>query len=371
MSKNSRAGLYVHVPFCKTKCPYCDFFSITDLSQTTRWLKAIEAEAALCDEGFPAFDTLFIGGGTPSCLNAREIERLFAVLRRRFTFTEAPEVTVEVNPDDVTTESLDIFTSMGVNRLSIGIQSFDDGELQFLGRRHDSRSGRKALEAAKATHFSNISVDLIYGLPGQTTQSWLTSLTTALSFQPSHLSCYELTMEGNTPFARETRRGHLAPIGEDDGRRFFLTTTRFLRERGYLHYEVSNFALDNNFRCHHNLKYWEHQPYLGLGPSAHSFLHGSRWWNVKTVDEYCQQAIDGVKPREGREYLSEDQLRLERLFLGLRTRTGVSVEELSASGIGEEKIVSLVKSGHLRTRGNRVVPTVKGFLVADRLPLIM
>lgn len=371
MSKNSRAGLYVHVPFCKTKCPYCDFFSLTDLSETARWLRAIDAEAALCDDGFPVFDTLFVGGGTPSCLTDRELDILFGHLRRRFAFSGAAEITVEVNPDDVTDTILKTFVSLGVNRISMGIQSFDDNELRFLGRRHNSLQARKAIGMATSAGISNMSIDLIYGLPGQSIQSWCYSLETALDCEPTHISCYELTFEGRTPFARQASRGRMAPVDEETARRFFLTTTRFLTQRGYIHYEVSNFARDRDSRCRHNLTYWEHHPYLGLGPSAHSFLYGSRWWNVTSFDEYCHQAMNGIKPRGGREYLSEDQLRLERLFLGLRTKKGVSLEEVSASAMKRETIERLVQSGHLRIREDRVVPTVRGLLIADKLPLII
>lgn len=278
------AGLYVHVPFCRTKCLYCDFYSTTDDSLVDTWLQAIDQEMRLYKECFNVFDSLYIGGGTPSLLDTARITLLFSSLRNHFTFLPDSEITVEINPDDAGIERFRTLKSLGVNRLSIGVQSFVDDELAFLRRRHTAAAAERALEMAREAGFSHIGIDLIYGLPGQTKRGWRNTLERALSFAPKHLSCYQLTVEETTPLGLKVSRGEVRmPEGEQE-RALFLLTSRFLQEHGFVHYEVSNFAVSSDFFCRHNRKYWRHVPYLGLGPAAHSFDGGQRWWDHKTVE---------------------------------------------------------------------------------------
>lgn len=382
------AGLYVHIPFCLTKCPYCDFFSVTDLSLVDNFLNALLREASLYSGKFGTFDTLYIGGGTPSILNSAQMTRLFSGLRSAFEFDPSCEVTVEVNPDDITAEKLRGFRADGANRLSIGVQSFRDKDLAFLKRRHGAKAAKKAIESALEAGFENLSVDLMYALPGQTEHSWLSSLEQATSYPISHLSCYELTIEERTPFGRMREEGNLREATEDKGRDLFLLTSEFLEDKGFMHYEISNYAMEgascssSSLPCPlyegamkapiavHNSKYWSHVPYLGLGPSAHSFDGGMRSWNVRSVSEYCKSLFDDKRPTAGREELTADQLRLERLYLGFRTRVGVSRQDIEESDNSGQTLLDLVDAGLLEINGERIVPTRKGYLIADHLPLL-
>jgi len=367
-------GLYIHIPFCQSKCAYCDFFSITDLSLVSDWLAALEKEARSYQPRFGAFDTLYLGGGTPSLLAAPQITALMDCLRRYFSFFPDTEVTLEANPDDLTSEKLMLYKDLGVNRLSVGVQSFNDRELAFLGRRHTARQTVEALGAARAAGFANLSLDLIYGLPGQTLEGWRKTLEQALSFNPEHLSCYQLTYEPDTPLGRRKARGEVAPATEEEERAFFLFTSRFLEEGGYRHYEISNFARQGEAGsepCYsrHNRKYWRHIPYLGLGPGAHSYQNGARWWNVSSVKQYGQDLEQGRTPVAASETLSEEQLLLEVLYLGLRTRDGVPLDLLRRTPGGENSLSELQESGLIRVRQGRAAPTRRGFLLADRLAL--
>ncbi|OPY76891.1 MAG: Oxygen-independent coproporphyrinogen-III oxidase 1 [Syntrophorhabdus sp. PtaU1.Bin153] len=365
-----KPGLYIHVPFCKTKCPYCDFYSITDLSAQGAWLHALQVEIDFYKHDFGTFETLYIGGGTPTVLSERDLDNLFRALHAGFSFCAGAEITVEANPDDITKDKLVFLRSRGVNRLSVGVQSFDENELRFLERRHTAAGAEKALSLVREAGFTNFGIDLMYGLPGQTGEGWLATLRKALTFEPPHLSCYELTLEETTALGKMKMAGQIAPLTEDEGEKFFLRTSRFLQHHGFIHYEISNFARSDDYCSRHNRKYWRHVPYLGLGPGAHSFQGGIRWWNYRSVDRYCGAAKSGVKPVGGSEILSSEQLRFERLFLGLRTHHGVTMEDAFGTSPSEPLLSRIRASGLITMRHNRIVPTLKGFLIADRLPLM-
>jgi oxygen-independent coproporphyrinogen-3 oxidase len=369
MSPDSYAGLYVHIPFCRTKCPYCDFYSVTDDTLIGAYPAALEAEARLYRERFPAFDTLFFGGGTPSWLGEAHLAELVKTLRRHFIFAPDTEFTLEANPDDVTPEKLCRWRELGVNRLSLGAQSFDEDELRFLGRRHTARQTLVAIDLIRAAGFSNLGLDLMYGLPGQGLAAWQETMQTALSYSPEHLSCYQLTLAAKTPLGRAAARGDLNVPDEEAQREFFLLTHEFLTARGYLHYEVANFAREEKYLCRHNLKYWTHTPYLGLGAGAHSFAAGRRWWNCLSVADYGAALSAGQAPVAGTETLTPDQLRLETLFLGFRTRAGVSLALLRAYPRGEAVLAELIQAGLVRVERERAIATPQGLVVADGLPL--
>jgi oxygen-independent coproporphyrinogen-3 oxidase len=332
----------------------------------------VPAQAKACGyqrTTFPAFDTLYLGGGTPSLLEADQFVELMTTLRRYFSFAPNTEFTLEANPDDATPEKLRFWRDLGVNRLSLGVQSLDEEELRFLGRRHTAGQALQALSQSRAAGFANLSADLMYGLPGQTLETWVRTLEQVLAFTPEHLSCYQLTLAPDTPMGAAATRGEFAPLTEEAERDFFLLTSRFLGERGYLHYEVSNFARDKEHRCRHNLKYWRHVPYLGLGPGAHSFDGRRRWWNFSSVAQYCSSVKAGGAPVAGEETLSAEQLRLEALYLGFRTREGVSLELLQARSRWQASLTELSRAGLLRMEAGRAKATVQGLVVADRLPL--
>jgi oxygen-independent coproporphyrinogen-3 oxidase len=363
------SGLYVHVPFCRTKCIYCDFYSITRTGLVDAWLKALKKEIQLRRGSWEKFDTVYVGGGTPTVLGSDGLLRLFTLLRDSFTFSGNAEITVEANPDDIEPEMLTLLRSLGVNRLSFGVQSFDDDELSFLKRRHSATRAEAALAAATGAGFSNIGLDLIYGLPGQTKKRWLASLERALSFSPVHLSCYQLTVEGRTPLAILAESGKIVLPGNEKSATLFLATSRYLEERGFIHYEVSNFAASEESTCRHNEKYWSHVPYLGLGPSAHSFDGSKRWWNLHSVEGYCAAFDNGEAPVEGSEVLTPDQVRLERCYLGLRTRRGVDLADLPEHSA--PAIRQLRKARLVRVREGRLIPSTRGLLVADSLPVLL
>ncbi|OPY71695.1 MAG: Oxygen-independent coproporphyrinogen-III oxidase 1 [Syntrophorhabdus sp. PtaU1.Bin002] len=363
-------GLYIHVPFCKTKCPYCDFYSVTDLSIKDAWLHALQIEMDLYRYDFGTFETLYIGGGTPTVLSDDDLGNLFDALHARFTFSADAEITIEANPDDITKDRLIFLRSLGANRLSVGVQSFEEDELRFLKRRHAAAGAERALSLVTEAGFTNFGIDLMYGLPGQTDERWLKTLRKALAFEPTHLSCYELTLEETTVLGKMKMAGQFASLTEEEGQRFFLLTSRFLQEHGFVHYEISNFARGDEYCSRHNRKYWRHAPYLGLGPGAHSFQDGVRWWSYRSVEQYCTALEGDLKPVGESETLSSEQLRLERLFLGLRTREGVTMHDAFGEFSSEPLLSQIKKSGLVTTRDNRIVPTVKGFLVADRLPLM-
>jgi oxygen-independent coproporphyrinogen-3 oxidase len=367
--RSARAGLYVHVPFCRTKCAYCDFYSVTERDKEAQWLAAIGCEAALYKDRFAGpFDSIYIGGGTPTSLFDGQLAALLDMLRREFAFSPDCEVTVEANPDDVDEGRLKMLAALGCNRLSFGIQSFDDRELALLKRRHNADRAARAIEAAKTVGFSNIGLDLMYGLPGQTMAGWRATLERALSFGPAHLSCYQLTMEGRTPLAQMVSAGELALPADEEVRALFLETSRGLSAAGFIHYEVSNFALPGR-TCRHNEKYWRRVPYLGLGPSAHSFDGRTRWWNHRSLKSYIGVALAGERPVASHEALSAGQIELERLYLGLRTRRGIRLTDVKEKSL--LAVRELRRAGLLRRRNGRLVPSPAGYLVADSLPVLL
>jgi oxygen-independent coproporphyrinogen-3 oxidase len=373
---NANAGLYIHIPFCRSKCSYCDFYSITDRSQVADYLHSLSREMEYYREFASLFDTVYVGGGTPSCLDTRQLAELLHRVREVFPIAPVAEITVEVNPGDVDTVFLKKLRDAGFNRVSIGVQSFDNSILKSLGRRHDGREGREAVEAARAAGFDNIGIDLIYGVPGQSQKRWRETLETALGFDPEHLSCYELTLEEGTPFYRRIERGEFCLPGEEEAYRFFSMTSAFLEQRGYTHYEVSNFARERILISRHNHKYWDHTPCLGLGPAAHSFNGKRRWWNHRCLELYRQDVESGRAPVTGEEDLTPEELRLEALYFGFRTKRGIHVPEFRERyGIDlfQEKgtvLRCLRDEGLVTLDDDFLAPTRRGLALADRLCLL-
>ncbi len=371
MNPHQKPGLYVHCPFCMKKCPYCDFYSVASTSLVSRWLDAFKKEVIYYKDRFERFDTLYLGGGTPTVLDIRALERLMEHLFAHFVFDPDSESTIEANPGDLAGDKVNHIKALGFNRINLGVQSFDDRELLFLGRRHTASDAEQTLKKLRSSGFENVGVDLIYGLEGQSLKGWIETLKRAVSFRPEHLSCYQLTIEKGTPFWRMKEKGMIEPLDEEEGRAFFLTTSRFLEECGYIHYEISNFAREKACCSRHNWKYWRHVPYLGLGPSAHSFQNSTRWWNFRSIKKYCEALEDQKAPVEDRESLTEEQIRLESVALGLRTSEGFDLKSHCAGPELTDMLSCLQESGFLRIINNRVLPTKKGFLVADRLPLYL
>jgi oxygen-independent coproporphyrinogen-3 oxidase len=362
-------GLYVHIPFCRSKCPYCAFYSIASATHIPRWLKAFREEINHYKGHFDEFDSLYLGGGTPSFLKVGDLAFMMERLLNHFDFARDTEITLEANPCDLNREKIASLRYLGFNRISLGVQSFDDDALSFLGRRHSAGQSKKALMDLRSAGFENIGVDLIYGFEGQTLEGWLKNLKQAMEFEPEHVSCYQLSIEKKTPFGRLQEKGMLTPPCEEKQRIFFVATSHFLKEHGYMHYEISNFAKKDSLVSRHNSKYWHHVPYLGLGPSAHSFQKSTRRWNTRSVKKYCEMLEGGKAPIAGHENLTEEQLRLEKVSLGLRTKQGLDLKNISGNPASNDVLLMLRDSGFLKITDNRILPTRKGFLVADSLPL--
>ncbi|MFH1488245.1 MAG: radical SAM family heme chaperone HemW [Pseudomonadota bacterium] len=364
-------GLYVHIPFCRSKCPYCSFYSTASAEWIPAWLEALKKEVLHYGNRFGTFDTLYLGGGTPTVLPVRTLAEVMGHLFAHFDFLPDREVTLEANPGGLSRDKIKALKGLGVNRVSLGVQSFEDRHLLFLGRGHTGLEAERAVSALRASGFDNVGLDLIYGMEGQSLKAWINTLKKALEFRPEHLSCYQLSIERGTPFWGRKKRGRIMGLEEEDERTFFLATSRFLEDQGYIHYEVSNFAREEVFKSRHNTKYWDHTPYLGLGPSAHSFGRGVRWWNVRSVRRYCEALSAGRRPVEDRECLTPEQLRLESVALGFRTSEGFPQGEISEDIPAGERLSLLEREGFLRVQERRVLPTRKGLLVADRLPTFL
>jgi len=360
------AGLYFHIPFCKRKCPYCDFYSVTGRDHLDAFLAALHREIALRAAPEMTVNTVYFGGGTPSLLSPSAVADVLVAVRTHFNLLADVEVTLETNPGAVGREGLARLRKIGVNRLNIGVQSFRDDALHFLGRIHNRAEACAVIDQARAAGFDNLGVDLIYGLPGQTLAGWVSDLEQALHYRPEHLSCYILTFEPGTPMTCDLERGRLAPLAESRVVDMFETTAAFLSGHGYDHYEISNFARTPDFRSRHNMKYWHFEPYLGFGPSAHSYRRSTRSWNIADLDIYLQRLAQDRRPEDGREVLTREQQVLEALLLGLRLKEGFSIVDfeqrfhLSVEATFGRLLNQLGEEGCLADRPGRCALTMRG-----------
>ena len=374
--KKDQAGLYIHIPFCLSKCGYCSFYSIKSIHLIPEYIAALKKESKHYRNIFLSFDTIYVGGGTPSLLSAGQIDDLFSTVNKYFDIDRQAEVTMEVNPGDVSLEYFQALRKLGINRLNIGVQSFADKVLKFLGRRHSAKEATAAIEAARKAGFNNLGIDLIYGVRGLSIKSWKNALQRAVSFAPEHISCYQLSLDDRTPLYKKYFSEGLHLPDENTELKLFSTTADELENAGYIHYEVSNFARKDKFKSRHNQKYWQHLPYLGLGTAAHSFLGNRRWWNTSAVKTYLKEIDQDKMPVENTEILSAEQLQLEALFLGLRTQAGIDLEryktKYGADLLKDKKIVieSLIKNKLVELKNGSLRPTRAGMAVADSLALI-
>jgi putative oxygen-independent coproporphyrinogen III oxidase len=368
------AGLYIHVPFCASVCPYCDF-AVTLAGEERRraYVAGIGREAVMAAADGLEFDTVYLGGGTPSALAPDQLAEVLGGVRAALRVDGGAWTFLEINPEDVSAASVRAWRELGVRTVSLGVQSFDDAALGFLGRRHAADDARRALDLLREGGFTTVSLDLIYGLPGQSAAGWRRQLEEAAARSADHLSCYQLTIHSGTVFGRRQRRGSLDEPSEPVQAELFLLTHRVLAELGYQGYEVSNFAAAPGHRSRHNLKYWNHLPYVGLGPSAHSFVGRRRFWNRRKLRAW-QRAVDaGCRPVEGSEQLGDAELALEAVMLGLRTTDGVDLGSLRSRygvdlvDLNRRAIERFCESGHLVLDSGRLRPTVSGMAIADTL----
>ncbi|MGD8375319.1 MAG: radical SAM family heme chaperone HemW [Acidobacteriota bacterium] len=369
-----RAGLYLHVPFCARICPYCDFAVRTgDGPRRRRYVDHLITEIHRhAGEGWQ-LDTIYLGGGTPSCLEPADLERILEAVAASLALDPDTRVFLEVNPEDVTPDMLRAWRRLGVHTLSLGIQALNPEGLAFLERLHSAEDGCRAVRLAREAEFPTVSIDLIYGLPGQTPDAWQAEMDRALELAPDHVSCYQLTIHAGTRFGAAARRGTLLELPEDAQADMFRITHRHMSARGMPAYEVSQFATSPAHHSRHNRKYWDHTPYLGLGPAAHSYRDRRRWWNLRKADAW-QEALDrGRPPVEAEEILDGPGLALECLMTGLRTCAGVDLETTrTLSGLdlqadNRELIERLCAEGLIEARGDRLIPTLDGLAVADSL----
>jgi len=370
----AHAGLYIHVPFCTSVCPYCDFaVTIAGDERRDGYLHALEREIALAGRHGLSFDTIYFGGGTPSSLSPDQLASILDDVTRELDITSDAILHLEINPEDVNRHNTNAWKGLGFSFASLGVQSFDDEALAFLGRRHDAKKARRSVEDLVNAGFETVSVDLIFGLPDQGRSEWEHQLKTALDLRVHHMSCYQLTIHSGTVFGRRGGRGELGEAPEDDQAGLFLLTHNVLETADWQGYEVSNFAATQSHRSKHNQKYWDHTPYIGLGPSAHSYDGRRRWWNQRKLRLWAASLQEESSPIEGFEELTDTEMFFESVMLGLRTADGIDIEGLrhrfgpEIAVFNDAAIQRLIGSGHLRCDGYRLRPTATGLAVSEGL----
>ncbi len=358
------AHLYVHIPFCPKICPYCSFYKeTTDRNKTRRFLDALLRElerrqAILCRPLRPK--TIFFGGGTPSALSSSQLEYLLGGLRERLDLSDLREWTLEMNPATVSMEKAQLLRALGVNRISMGVQSWEPQLLAVLGRIHSAEQARRSYEILRAAGFENVNLDLIFGIPTQTPEHWAHSLRETIDLAPDHISAYNLTYEEDTEFFRRFATGELSQDADADASLFEMTADT-LDAAGYEPYEISNFARPGR-ECAHNLAYWEGADYLGLGPSAFSTVRTDRWANVRDTSRYNDLIHAGEPAADFHEEVLAPMRGAESIAFGLRTNRGVAVNDLLP---WREQMAEFETLGLLQTAGSRVLLTRKGRLLAD------
>lgn len=367
-------GIYIHIPFCKQACHYCDFHFSTSLQRKSDFVNALVKEISLRKNYLPAtaaIDTIYFGGGTPSLLEESELMLIFDALNKHFNINPSAEITLEANPDDLTPEKIRMLAQSPVNRLSIGIQSFDDAELQWMNRAHQAAQGTEAVKMSQDGGFSNISVDLIYGSPLLSIEQWEQHLLQVFALQVPHLSAYNLTVEKNTPLAHMIKRGISQGPGEAASASQFSMLMELTALHGFEHYEISNFAKAGMY-SRHNSSYWNGQPYLGLGPSAHSYDLISRQWNISNNNTYIRDIMNGTL-NFTHEVLTPADAYNEYVMVSLRTSRGADVAVISerwGSGYAiyfEKMAAAFLNEQLLIRQGTSHVLSTKGKLLADRI----
>lgn len=321
------AGLYLHIPFCASRCIYCGFYSTVDFDLRQRYVDALCQEMTMRPSTEP-IKTIYLGGGTPSQLTPAQLKQLFLYIYKVYPTDAVEEVTLECNPDDVSEAFADAIAHLPINRVSMGVQTFDDARLRFLHRRHRAEQVELAVERLRHAGISNISIDLIYGFPDETLCDWNSDIRCAIDLHVKHLSAYALTYEEGTPLFAMKQRGDICEIDEELSLQMYQTLIDQLAEAGFEHYEISNFARPG-CRSRHNSSYWQEVPYIGLGAAAHSFDITHRQWNVADIRQYIQSIETGVRPFEG-ETIDADTRYNDRITVALRTREGLNLNTLSA-----------------------------------------
>jgi oxygen-independent coproporphyrinogen III oxidase len=371
---NEPLSAYLHIPFCERKCIYCDFYSIENLSLRKDFVALLLKEIDLKIEAYPALAqrelrTIFFGGGTPSLLEPKELEQIINALSKHFRIASDVEFTLECNPGTVSEEKLKGYRSLGVNRLSFGVQSFDAYELEWLGRIHDANDAREAVRLARKAGFDNVSIDLIFSLPSQKEETLRNSLREAIALETDHISAYNLIVEPGTPLFRLVQLNKVLELEPDRAATLFELTQETLKQAGFEQYEISNYAKSPEKRAKHNLVYWDgFADYVSFGPSAHEFVGGERSWNVSSLEQYRKFVAEGKLPRLNSERPDMDERRTEILYLGLRS-TGVRLEQFknffSEDLLLNPEVTALVGDGMLEVQGDLLKLTTQGYRFCD------
>lgn len=365
------AGIYIHIPFCKTRCIYCDFYSTTRSELKKRYVDALCRELRMRKEYLrgEAVETVYFGGGTPSQLDEHAFRQIFETIEEVYGLEKCGEITLEANPDDLTEAYTDKLGNLPFNRISMGIQTFDDPTLRLLNRRHSAAQAVEAVRHCRQAGFRNISIDLIYGLPGETDRQWEQDLEKAISLNVEHISAYHLTYEEGTRIYELLKSHRIREVDEESSVRFFTRLTEQLQAAGYEHYEISNFCRPGRY-SRHNSAYWKGIPYLGCGPAAHSFDTQSREWNTPSLEHYIQAIEAGHRAFET-EQLDNTTRYNEYVMTALRTAQGIAIAELgqrfgtSLQHYCEEMARPHLKSGALKLQDNRLRLTRQGIFVSD------
>jgi oxygen-independent coproporphyrinogen-3 oxidase len=365
------AGIYIHVPFCKQACVYCNFHFSTSMKLKNDFVQALLREISLRKNYLQNenIETIYFGGGSPSLLDSTELQLIFDRLRENFTIDPNAEITLEANPDDITADKTSVWKTVGINRLSLGIQSFHDEDLKWMNRAHSADQSLKSIEIVQTSGFSNLTIDLIYGTPTLSDEKWKSNVDVAINLNISHISCYALTVEAKTALHKMISQKKMSNVDSEQQARQFLLLTEWLEMNGYEHYEISNFAKPG-MRSRHNTSYWQQKKYLGLGPSAHSFDIKSRQWNIANNALYISSILNGL-PASEIETLTASQQLNEYIMTSLRTSEGMNLQFVSdkfgkkASSNLEKLLSKFERNGSLTRTGERVLLTKNGKLFAD------
>lgn len=365
------AGLYMHIPFCKQRCTYCAFYSTTLYNIREQYVNALCKELVLRKDyaGEATIETIYFGGGTPSTLSMEQLQRICDTIYATYEVSATPEVTIECNPDDLVPEFLAKLKQLPFNRISMGVQSFNDAQLKRLGRRHDADKARQAVRNAREAGYDNISIDLIFALPGSTIAEWEHDLESAIALKPEHLSAYNLTYEEGTPLHRALERGDFTELSEEENVEQFQMLIAKLKEAGYRHYEISNFALPGR-ESRHNSSYWNDTPYIGCGAAAHSYNGTSRQWNIADIKEYIK-GIESSTPNFEIEELTEEERYNDTILTRLRTAKGLPlawIKERFSEKLNNYMLHAAEKEialGNLKEEDGHLSLTEKGIFISD------
>ncbi|MGN6801873.1 MAG: radical SAM family heme chaperone HemW [Ginsengibacter sp.] len=380
------AGFYIHIPFCKQACFYCNFHFSTSAKSTKEMTAALVKEIELrkkmaesneqkhisiISQKEEKIETIYFGGGTPSLLSTKEISQVISTIKKNYEVTSNAEITLEANPDDIHSKSLEAWKSVGANRLSIGIQSFVERDLKWMNRAHNAEQALRSIDLARQAGFNNFSIDLIFGTPGLSDEEWEKNIQTVIDLQVPHISSYALTVEPKTALQKMIELKKKENINDEAQARQFMILVQMLKDAGYEHYEISNFAKPG-FRSRHNSSYWQGEKYIGIGPSAHSFDGEARSWNVANNHAYTKSIAENKIPSE-LEVLTPSQKLNEYVMTSLRTAEGMDLDLIASTFSNAEKsrieklLEQKVEKENFIRRGNKIILTGKGKLFADRI----